>query len=94
MTVISYNIPKVTQSWKIKKCGKRESEREREKKEDQKSDRKRADREEAQRESREFPPHHIVARCQFEQGSAVLVELLQRPVQQRRQINITTATLV
>lgn len=36
MIVISYNISKITQSWEIKKFGKRESEREKEKKEDQK----------------------------------------------------------
>ena len=46
------------------------------------------------KESREFPPHHVVAGSQFEQHSAVLVDLLQRPVQQRNQISTTTGRLI
>lgn len=40
-----------------------------------------------------FHPHHIIAGRQFEQDSAVLVELLQRPVQQGNQINTPTDRL-
>lgn len=43
---------------------------------------------------REFPPHHIVTGCQFEQNPAVLVELMQRPVKQRNQINVATDRLI
>ena len=39
-------------------------------------------------------PHHIKAGRHFDQDSTILVELLQRPVQQRNQNNVITGRLV